>query len=308
MDQAQAQAHAQLLHDPDRNLRDNAPFNSQYLQSRLAFPMDHAMILFDEERRWALELKEAFRNSSHFGDDFHLCDLFFAQHAMVAKGNIAEALVRIGGLYQFFKEYKIDHTPEQAMFFMREFMKQQPGYILHMNVSSLTQQAWQVTDSEAFRLKTALADDDSWKICICGIYYSHYTLWTTLTAMRQGLFVEIECDSVGWHNFNMEFTTRLFGELFSYMPIKFQTTRAYNTTVVANLLFSLARPFMSTSQNQSVQLGCQVLSVGDENNQGARRLSEFYLQPTVGIATERMLHRNNILLRVRKYHESTFRL
>ena len=308
MDHAQAQPQPQPPVAPEGPLRPVASFGRQFLHSRLNSLPDPSMILSDEERQWTLAIKEALHNSSHFADDFHLSDLAFAQQAIVAQGNVAEALVRIEGLQHFYEEYNIDHTLEQALYYMREFMLQQPGYLLHLDVSPLSQQAWMVTDSAAFRFENALANDDHWKICVCGIYYAHYIMWTTFASIRQGMFSEVECDSVGWHNFNMEFVNRLFGELFSYIPIKFRVTRAYNTTVIANLLFSLARPFMSTSHKRSVQLGCQVMSNNDDTNPGIRRLSEFYLQPSVDVAMRRILKRTEELMQIRKYNEDTFQL
>ena len=263
------------------------------------------MMLNDNERQWSLQLKEAFQNCEDFDDDFHtnMTDLSLAQHAIVSHGNVTEALERIEGLQRFFGEYGIDHTPGQGLYYVTEFMKQQPGYVLHVDVSVVTQQAWLVTDSAAFQVKQALASDEQWKICICGIYYLHYCQWTTLAAIRQGLICEIECDSVGWHNFNMEFVPRLFGELFTYIPIKYQMMRAYNTNVVANLLFSLARPFMNTSQKESVKLGCQVMT-----GSGVRRVSEFYLQPNLEVATQRILQQVDCLLKERKQNELEFRI
>ena len=270
--------------------------------------LDPTMTMSDIECQWALQIKDAFQNSSHFGDDIQVSDFFFAQHALVSHGDVTEVLDRIESLHRFYQEYEIDHSPEQALYYVRGFMQQQQGYILHLDVSPVTQQAWLVTDSAAFQVQQALASDEHWKICVCGIYYVHYCQWTTLTSIRQGMLSEIECDGVGWHNFNAEFVTRLFGELFSYIPIKYQMMRAYNTTVVANLLFSVARPFMSDSQKSSVKLGCQVVSNNPDNCGGTRRLSEFYLQPNTEAATQRIIQRIEELLRVRKHNEETFRI
>lgn len=271
--------------------------------------VDPTMILSDDERQWTLQIKEAFQNASHFGNGVQVSDFFFAQHALVSHGDVDEALMRIEGMHRFYQEYEIDHSPEQALYYVREFMQQQPGYILHLDVSPITQQAWLVTDSAAFQVQQALASDERWKICVCGTYYIvHYCQGTTLTSIRQGILCEIECDSVGWHNFNSEFVTRLFGELFSYIPSKYQMMRAYNTTVVANLLFSLAKPFMSENQKSSIKLGCQVVSNSPGSDSGTRRLSEFYLQPNTKVATQRIIQRIDELLRIRTHNEETFRI
>jgi len=294
--------------DPTENARNRMQRPEPPLQESF----DPNMMPTDDERRWALEIKEAFYNSSEVTDAFKRStpDMVFVSHAIAAHGNVTEAVKRLEGLSNFATEYGINHTTEQALFFLRKFMIQQPGYLLHLDVSPITQQAWLITDSAAFRCQHALADDNRWKICVCGLFYMHYTTWTTLTSIRQGLFCEIECESVNWHNFNMDFITRLFSELMPYMPILFQRSRAYNTAMVANLLWSLAGPFMTVSQKESVQLGCRVVSDADETNGfgTTRRLSEFYLQPSVKEAMERTLQRAEHLLRIREHNAATFRL
>lgn len=310
-----------MMNPPNNNNNVNNHVNQQAAELMMNGPaaamgygsvMDPSMMLTDQERQWACDLKTALGESSRF-ENLQLSDMVIAQHALAAQGNIVEAMVRIEGLQQFAEEYQIDHSLEQAMWVIENFLKQQPGYILHFDVDiGNTQQAVMVSDSAAFSQKAAFESsknktaDENWKICVSGIYYLHYILQPTIASMRQGLSATVECDGVGWHNFSMEYITRLFEEMFSYLPVQFQCIQAYNTTVVANLLFSLARPFMGQNMKQSVQLGFQIQTEPDTNT--VRRLSEFYLQPSLPAQQLRLYQRIQTLMMVRIINDKQFRL
>ncbi|CAB9529738.1 expressed unknown protein [Seminavis robusta] len=283
---------------------------SHALRHAMTHPVDPTMVLSDQERHWALELKRAVTQSERLDLKRPLSDLELTQHAMIARGNVIEALVRIEGMERFRREYDIQDSLEQGMYFIRQFMKQQPGYILHFDVNPQTYEAVMVSDSAAFSQRSAFGENTSenaWRICVASIYYYHFALLPTLATMRRGVSATVECDGVGWHNFRVEYVSRLFEEMFSYLPVKFLELRAYNTSLVANLLFSMARPFMSASMRKSVQLGHRIEG-SDSDTEGPRRLSEFYLQPNLEMAQHRILHQFQTFLSIRLYHEKNFRL
>lgn len=276
--------------------------------------VDPSMVISDQELQWALELKHAVNASGRLNLESHISDMELTHHAIVAQGNVVEAMVRIEGLDRFRREYRIDQSVEQGLYFVLKFMKQQPGYLLHLDANPQTYEGIMVTDSAAFSDKSALeatqtiTADEQWRICVGAIYYLHYAaLSPTLASVRQGISATVECDGVGWHNIGSEYISRLFEEMFSYLPVRYTQIRAYNTTVVANLLFSLAGPFMSRNMRRSVQLGHQIAE-GTNVTGGPRRLSEFYLQPSLEMAQHRVIQRVQALLTVRVYHDKEFRL
>lgn len=280
-------------------------------------PVDPTMAMTQQERGWALELKRALHDSERF-EATQLSDLEITQHAMAAQGNVVEAMVRIEGLQQFRQEYDIQKPSlEQIMTLVKDFMEQQPGYFLHVdlvtnrNNYSTTQQAVMVSDTgalsqdAAFEASNSKTADENWRICVCGQFLILWAILPTIAAMRQGTLCSVECDGVGWHNIRADYIQRLFEEMFSYLPVKFQCIQVYNTTVVANLLFSLARPFMGQNMRQSVQLGFQIEK---SNPEAPRRLSELYLQPTLEAAQQRLLQRIQALVVLRLVKEQQFRL
>jgi hypothetical protein len=277
-------------------------------------PVDSSMAISDQELQWAIQLKHAVNESERLDLQSPISDMELAHHAIIAQGNVVEALVRIEGLDRFRREYRIDQSVEQGVSFVLNFMKQQPGYLLHIDANPHTYEAVMVSDSAAFSDKSALeatsnvTADEQWRICVGAIYYLHYAVLSpTLASVRQGIAATVECDGVGWHNIGSEYISRLFEEMFSYLPVRFTQIRAYNTTVVANLLFSLARPFMSPNMSRSVQLGHQIADPTNFSG-GPRRLSEFYLQPSLEIAQQRVLQRVQALLTVRLHNDKEFRL
>jgi len=283
--------------------------------------MDPSMQLSDQERNWALELKHAVQDTpDRFPPEdsrYILGDMELAHVAIVSRGNLVEGLVRLEGLQQYRREYELDHSPPQILEALQNFMHQQPGYLLHMDVSPVPPfDPLLIMDSSQVFPKVAVAAEDKWRVFCVGIYYTHYVLWPTLATVRHGLNITLECGACGWHNFSMEQVTRLFEEVMAYMPIKFKSMKGYNTNVVANLMFSMARPFMGPEMKKSVQLGCQVIT-GDTaenatliNNTHSSNasLAEFYLQPSLQAAELRILQKAQALLSVRKYNEQVFRL
>jgi hypothetical protein len=283
---------------------------------------DPSMVISDQELQWALELKHLVNESERLNLECPMSDMELAHHAIIAQGNVVEALVRIEGLDRFRREYRIDQSVQQGLYFVLNFMKQQPGYLLHLDANPQTYEGIMVTDSAAFSDKCAreatptVSAEEQWRICVGAIYYLHYAaLSPTLASVRQGISATVECDGVGWHNIGSEYISRLFEEMFSYLPVRFTHIRAYNTTVVANLLFSLARPFMSPNMRRSVQLGHQIIiadssdsTTNDHVMGGPRRLSEFYHQPSLEMAQHRVIQRVQTLLTMRFYHDKEFRL
>jgi hypothetical protein len=288
------------------------------IQPGFLHPMTHrvdsSMVVSDQERQWALELKHAVKASERLNLKSPISDMELTHHAIIAQGNVVESMVRIEGLDRFRREYGIDQSVEQGLYFVLNFMKQQPGYLLHVDANPRTYEGIIVSDSAAFSEKSAFEAtksvnaDEQWRICVGAIYYLHYAVLSpTLASVRQGISATVECDGVGWHNIGSEYISRLFEEMFSYLPVRYTQIRAYNTTVVANLLFSLARPFMSPNMRRSVQLGHQI---ADDTNLsgGPWRLSDFYLQPSLEMAQLRVIQRVQALLTARLYHDKEFRL
>ena len=209
-------------------------------------PVDPTMRLTPDERNWALEIKAAVNNSSNNSNNNNnalekLCDFECAQWAIISKGNIADALRRIGTIQAFRKNYKIDNSVDQAVFYLNALMDQQPGFVLNLNVDLVLQESVNCYDVGKFLPKVAMGCSknngdgssggifDNWQICLGGVYYLKYTCQPSLAVIRNGFMELIDFGDYEWENFSMEAQERLFGELMGDYPMFEKHLLAYNT-------------------------------------------------------------------------------
>lgn len=311
--QQQQQQHQDMLDmDPEQRAIAMENLAHLFLRNQLEQHSGTFNVIAPRERQWALELKQAVEEDSSRFDP--LQDMEYAHHAIVAGGNVAEALTRIEGMQMFKREYHVTDTVEQAMEMLTDVYRQQPGFILHMDICPHTQEGVLVLDLAAFSPAATVAStkemssDETWRMHVVGFYYMFKTCQPSLASVREGLFELIECEGVSWTNISMEHENRLHAEMWGYYPLKWKKILAYNTALVANLAWSLIKPLMSEPMKQSLHLGCQLVESDPYYRMAPRRLSQLYLQPNPEIARQHTLMRARDLLAIRFQNEQNFRL
>jgi hypothetical protein len=268
---------------------------------------DPTMRITDEERQWALEIKRAVEGSDEIKN---LNDMVYAHHAIVARGNLEQALQSIERIQLFREHYKVDHSVEQGVQFLQALMDQQPGFLLNIDIDLDRQEAINAFDCGPYDPKAAFGTTgvhDNWRVFCCGAYYVKFASQPNFAVIRNGLLELVDFGDFSWANFSPETSIRFMDEWMRYYPMKMSGLLMYNTGSVANMILSLTKPLMSQSQKNALQLGCQVMEQDGSCNPN-RRLKEFYLQPTPEFAQEFLLERARILLTTRQYHEASFRL
>ena len=95
--------------------------------------VDATMALTGQEIQWVQEIKEAVVASPDLNE---LSDFEYAQHALVTKGDVEDALRRIQGLKDFREEYQIHDTLEEGMELLHSFSKQHPWFVLDVEYES----------------------------------------------------------------------------------------------------------------------------------------------------------------------------
>jgi len=225
----------------------------------------------EDERRCAMEIKQAVQasastNSSHDSHDNHttstttsttstdlepltplspLTDMEYAQHALVAQGNVFRAMQRIHGMQHFKKLYQIDDTVQQGCQAVQAFLEQQPAFILDVDWNSYNQEPSLVMDMRAFQPARAFEytrSNKSWNVLVRGHYYLNKACQPTLASIRKGLLVLLDCDGMEWDtNVNTELDLQLYAELGEHYPRKFKKIKAYNTATAANMWFGLLK-------------------------------------------------------------------
>ena len=209
---------------------------------------DPTMRLTPTERQWALDLKTAIEEMRQNEEQqlpkghIRMCDFDYAQWAIITMGNVDEAVRRIGTIQTFQKNYKIDHSVDQAAFYLNALMEQQPGFVLNMNVDLIRQESVNCYDVGKFQPKVALGCNDgtstsnggiydNWQICLGGVYYLKYACQPSLAVIRNGFMELIDFGEYEWENFSLEAQERLFGELLGDYPMFEKHLLAYNTGV-----------------------------------------------------------------------------
>ncbi|CAB9522447.1 expressed unknown protein [Seminavis robusta] len=275
-------------------------------------PVDPSMTISEEERRWALEIKRAVEDNEELTN---LSDMTYAHHAIVANGNVDEALCRIERQQVFRDHYKVDHSVEQGVELLQELIRQQPGFLLNIDIELIRQEAINAVDCGCFNPNVALDTSssagfgvhDNWRIFCCGYYYIKFTSQPTLSVIRNGTLELGDFGGYGWSNFSTEVNSRLMEEVVAWYPMKWNGLLLYNTGSVANAIIALAKPLMGETMRNTLQLGCQVVEADGSCNPN-RRLREFYMQPNAEEAERNMLERAKLLLTTRQNNEETFRL
>jgi hypothetical protein len=119
------------------------------LAMNISVSNDPSMRLTEEERNWALELRQLVLDSDE-PLPFPLTDMEYVQYAMVAQGDLKEAARRIHGMQAFRQEYGVDETLEQAEIYFQEWFRHQPGFMLHLDTDPETFEPIVVIDLSAF--------------------------------------------------------------------------------------------------------------------------------------------------------------
>lgn len=160
------------------------------------------MLISETEREWALELKREVVRSE---DLWILNDMWYAQYAIVSQGDIDDALKRVRHMQKFRIQYKIQNTMECAMEIIEAMLKQQPGFLLSIDVARM--ESVNVLDFGAFNPKKALhierAPDgngmiDNWRTVVAGIYFMKYIAQPSLCVVRTGLLQLMDFGDFGW--------------------------------------------------------------------------------------------------------------
>lgn len=251
------------------------------------------------EHSWAVQLKEFVEAESTIKP---LTDYEYAEHAIIAEGNLEQAIRRIKGMQTFREVYQPQDTVEEAVHYFREYCRQQPGNIISFDVQD-TGTCICACHLAVFDPSKALATEQSWKTYMVGEYYWWKAQQPTLRSVRQGSIQLMECEGVGWHNIDLTFEKRWNEEIADHIPAKLKHIMMYNPNLVMNLAWSLVKPFMREEHRKGICMGC----VFDQENPEAT-LMDMFCQPTPQAAAQRALENGKKYIAIRYQKCRTFRL
>lgn len=259
------------------------------------------MFLSSQERMWACQLREVVQREGNGIDP--LTDFEYVEHAIVAQGNVEEAVERIRGLQTFREVYHPQETVDSGVYYFQESLRLQPGLLIHMDIVKETGTgiiAWNYAMYDPSRL---LSTEQNWKAGILGQYYVWKMLQPTFRSIRGGSYQLIEGGDVGWHNFNMVSEQRWGEELANHCPHKVKQILVYHCGVIMNVVWSLVKPFLREEMTNGVCLGCTY----DSENPDAT-LMDMFCQPNLEAAEEKMVENARRFLTIRYQNRNWFRL
>ena len=266
-------------------------------EEELAIRLGADMAISEQEREWALALKEHLQEC----DIMPMSDMELVQYAILEQGNLEKAKVRIQKIQEFRKNYQIEDTVRQGVQSIKDVMEQQPGFFLHIGRCSRQEKYVQVLDFAKLDPQKVHLETD-WKVTLSGMYYALSSLNPTLSAVRNGHLAIMECDGMGWHNFSVDLERRLWHEFASAFPARFHEVSWVRTPLIANVFFALLKPILPKEVCNAVHLGVQF----DESFEG--RLDALFLQPSPEIANMRQVMTVEDFLTLRYHNQKYFKL
>lgn len=253
------------------------------------------MDLTEEERDWALDIKETVEASSELDN---LTDFKYAQLALMDKGNIEKAVERAHKLQLFREEYGVMDTQVDARRHVRKEIELMPRmfmcYIFEAgNYVMLAN--WSGFNAEC------LVDHENMVTHMVANYYILTCYCPDLEAIRQGLVALMECegsDQQPVRSVHMQLYRKFWSELAAVYPMRFKKLKHFHTGVFINLLYSMIKRFLTPEIRKVIEVGCEFDG----------RLDQVYLTPTVEEANARLLQQIDEALGKRYENERTFTL
>jgi len=268
--------------------------------------------LTEQERQDALALKAAVEADDALVnlDDFQYVQFVLAKshyvpnhndntdHDNNTTGRHLEALLEaVAGLQAFKEEYNIHDTMEDGMEVLRGFMRLQPLALLSVAYDEEFQNYGLIYDRSRCNFRKPKTPED-WHIFLGCPYYLFNSFCPDFHSMRQGIFLIGECQGMQNSRMSMDVCRKIYDHFTVNVPIKYRSIKFFHTNVVANISYSMMKPFLPRNIKERIAVGCQF---------GAN-ISELYLLPNQDIAMERTLRRMEDFLRRRYHNQARYKL
>lgn len=294
----------------DDNGEDVVASSSQQEQSLPAYlrrPIDpDRMKLTEEERQWALELKDTVEN---YPDLDELTDFMYAQIVLAEKGDIDKAVDRAYALQGFRQDYDILDNFPQAKRILGRNLRRHSGMALDFYFGENGAFVHGVSSGDRYVIVgdwtkidiTSFADPEEKKAMIAGAYYIQHCYNPDLEAVRKGALFLFECEGFMWKApkmLNFDIFRLIFEGVLGLYPLNAYKMMFFHTGVVMNTLLSMLRKYVPASLHKTFVVGCQAPT----------RLDKFCLLPSPKVATEKILRDMTECLRRRYEAEANFKL
>ncbi|CAB9516313.1 expressed unknown protein [Seminavis robusta] len=251
------------------------------------------MKLTQEERVWALEIKEMIENSPELDTKYN--DFMYAQMAIITKGDLEDAMNRAHGLQDFRREYKILDTLEQGHMCMKKFIEILPLHWLSFSFSPSEGTYILVHDVSKIdtNLLNTVSKVETW---MAASYYLHTSFSADMACIRRGCISMAECEGMDWtKKQDFKLIQAMISQLLTVYPF-IGEFRGFHTGTVFNVLASILRRILPSDFKDTFRTGYRFEG----------RLDSFYLIPDVPTANRRLISRLCETLKRRYDNEQNF--
>jgi CRAL/TRIO domain len=252
------------------------------------------MELSDEERQWAVAIKERITSCREIDD---LSDIWYAQLAIITGGNVDEAVQRAANLQNLKEDLKIRDDYEQGKQVTQNFTESFPGCLLSLDFHDPEGAYISVWDASKFR--GWKAPDKKYATMLC-CYYLCHVLNPDLESTRRGSVWFIEAHGFGFNMemMNVDLFRFLFADVMGSYPMKLRCMKCFHTPMLYNVLISMVKKVIPADFASKFQVGCIFLG----------KLDEFYTLPTPEIAAQKTFATFVDCLKMRYENEKAFTL
>lgn len=259
---------------------------------------EDTMVLSDEERQWAINIKNAIEQEE---DMAPMSDFFYGQLAIVDKGDTEYAVERARMLQYFQQEYCIQENAEFSIKVGREFQRLMPEFLMALQYQKQSGNFLLALDISGLHAHGVEANEGTNRLFFQAIYYLCHAMNPDFKSIRQGPIILGENAGFDWkRNFGIKTMKRLWSELTGVYPYQFQKLKNFNTGVLYNVLVSMAKPVIPKDIYCKFEMGCKL--------EGGGNLATFFMTPNVQEANERFLDNCRIALETRYANEASFSL
>lgn len=265
--------------------------------------VDPTMELTPQERRWALQTKQAFRDDEEILAKV-FSDMEITTFAIVDQGDIERSLERATCLQAFRMTHNIHDTAEEGL---EIFERQQaicPGMMLSVeecpNEDGRGSHVAVIDLARYFPLRFLETPRD-FRCSIGSIYYQILCTQPDLKSAREGFRQVFEMDGVGWQNMSFKHEMKAVDELLASLPYRRKQVKCLRMPSIALVVLSMLRPFMPREEYDAFCFGTEELQM-----EFPERIDHFYLQPTPEAAFEQFQKRACKLLTRRYENQKSF--
>lgn len=256
----------------------------------------YRMDLSAQEIQWARQIKTAIQADAELDT---VSDYACAQLAIIEENNTERALERARHMQHLKEEYGIRDDYQDGSQRILETLHLFPEVFLSFAMNVREGNYCFVYDISKFEIHNLTKRLGGFEIFLCGGFYMCHAMSMDLEAIRRGNVLICDCGGFDWHkNINLKATRRIWTELLGQYPFQYQKIKYFNSGFFINMINSLKKRFLPREITDKIESGCKFDG----------RLCDFYLQPTVEAATERLHYRLSECLKQRYEHEANFSL